>query len=132
MKGGKSPKWCGANAQAEINRFKVKRRTEKRSLLLSTSSVLTQGDITMDIAEDVKGGNGLKPYEQLAVDFLARNGTDCVGVIDDEEKLAAAWVYVNLHTRGYLIATIGDTGPVYRLTSKGRAIASAIRSGERG
>jgi hypothetical protein len=86
----------------------------------------------MDIAEDVKGAEELKSHEQLAIDFLARNGTDCVGVIDTEEELAAAWLYVNLHTRGYLIATIGATGPVYRLTSKGRRIASAIRSGETG
>jgi len=70
-------------------------------------------------------GPTLEQARHMALTFIDKRGSDCIGVIDSEEKLAAAMIYEGLKRDGLLLAAIGDEGPVYRVTPKGRA---AIRS----
>ncbi len=67
------------------------------------------------------GSEGRKAVDRMALDFLDRVGSDCIGVIDTDAKLAAAIVFLDLNKRGLVIASLSDDGPVYRLTSSGRA-----------
>lgn len=63
-------------------------------------------------------------YEEVrrdALNFIANRGSDCVGVIDSEPKLAAALLYARLREEGLLASTITDDGPEYSLTDAGRA-----------
>lgn len=63
-------------------------------------------------------------YEEVrreALSFIASRGSDCVGVIDSEPKLAAALLYALLREEGLLASTITDEGPEYSLTDAGRA-----------
>ena len=70
----------------------------------------------------------LQHHEQLAIAFIGRNASDTIGVIDSEEKMAAALTYIDLVKRGYLIASITPLGPSYRLTMKGKRAFSAVKS----
>jgi hypothetical protein len=58
--------------------------------------------------------------ERQALEFLSL-GPDCVGLIDTEEKLAAAILFCNLQQMGYAISEVGPDGPIHRITPKGRA-----------
>ncbi|HEY1034998.1 MAG TPA: hypothetical protein VGE09_08455 [Pseudoxanthomonas sp.] len=58
---------------------------------------------------------------RMALEFIDKHGSDCVGVIDSEEKVAAALFYVRLHRDGLLSATPTADGPEYRLTAAGQA-----------
>lgn len=58
--------------------------------------------------------------ERMALAFLAK-GPDCIGVIDTDEKLAAALVFETLRRRGLVVSTITDDGPEYRITRDGLA-----------
>ena len=62
----------------------------------------------------------LQAHEMQALEFLAKAGHDCVGLIDTEEKLAAALVYHDLKQRGYILSTMSDDGPVYWLSNAGK------------
>lgn len=69
----------------------------------------------------------LTSNERLALAFLLNGGPHQVGVIDDEEKLAAAFVFTSLIHKGCVLgAANASGGPTYHLTSKGR---TAARSG---
>ena len=63
-------------------------------------------------------------YEDVrrqALNFLDRQGSDCVGVIDCEEKFAAAILYEDLRKDGLVTGSPTKVGPEYRLTVAGRA-----------
>lgn len=47
-------------------------------------------------------------------------GPHCIGVIDDENKMAAALVFISLHDRGLVKSQRGPAGPSYSLTAAGR------------
>ena len=76
--------------------------------------------------------NALLEYELMALDFLARHGSDCVGVIDTEEKFAAAIVYNTMRAKGLVLASTSDDGPVYSLSNKGRALLTDASTGREG
>lgn len=52
---------------------------------------------------------------------LLSHGPHCIGLIDDEAKLAAAVVLHGLQRRGYAMSAITPEGPRYHLTPKGQA-----------
>lgn len=56
-----------------------------------------------------------------ALSFIHQRGSDCVGEIDSEEKLAAAMLYAMLCNEGLLARAATDDGPEYSLTEAGRA-----------
>jgi DNA-binding transcriptional regulator PaaX len=56
-----------------------------------------------------------------ALNFIANRGSDCVGVIDSETKLAAAVLFARLKDEGLLASTPTPDGPEYSLTDAGRA-----------
>lgn len=56
----------------------------------------------------------------IALRFLERGGPHCIGVIDDENKLAAALLFDELNRAGLTGAVIGEQGPIYRISLKGR------------
>lgn len=56
----------------------------------------------------------------MGLEFLMKHGSDCVGVIDTEEKLAGALVWENLRKRGFVFSLRGPSGPTYYLTEAGR------------
>lgn len=58
----------------------------------------------------------LTEARHMALGFVSRNGSDCVGVIDSEEKMAAALLYDQLRRDGLLVAELSDDGPVFRIT----------------
>lgn len=62
----------------------------------------------------------LKKHEFMALYLLHHNGTDCVGTIDNEAKLAAAIVFECLRLGEFVSSTPSDDGPVYSLTKKGQ------------
>lgn len=62
----------------------------------------------------------LRNHEIQALEFLAKTGSDCVGVIDSEEKLAAILVYIDLRERGYILSTMSEDGPIYFLSNAGK------------
>lgn len=68
----------------------------------------------------------LMEHERQALEYLSSVGSDCVGVIDSEEKLSAALVYHDLRERGYLIASMTESGPVYWLSNKGKLEAANV------
>lgn len=57
--------------------------------------------------------------ETLALDFLATNGPDEIGIIDSEEKIAAAMMFIELERRGFLTHTQGEDGPIWEITEAG-------------
>jgi len=67
----------------------------------------------------------IKPHEMEALQFLAARGSDCIGVIDNEEKLAAALVFHEMKQKGLVLATISNDGPVYRLSNAGKKALEA-------
>lgn len=67
----------------------------------------------------------LSKIDLMAINFVAANGQDRVGMIDSEEKFAAAMVYISLEQRGLLSAERTDNGPIYRVTDAGRQCVSA-------
>lgn len=58
-------------------------------------------------------------HEVSALMFLRSSGPHCIGTIETEDQFAAAIVFEGLKRRGHVIAALGDTGPVYRITPKG-------------
>jgi hypothetical protein len=52
----------------------------------------------------------LKPHEVTALDHLDRHGSDQVGVIDTEAKLAGAFVWNEMHKRGFVTAEPSSNG----------------------
>lgn len=67
----------------------------------------------------------LKPHEIMALEFMVKHGPDCIGIIDADEKMAAAIVFDQMRRDGLLIAEIGPLGPIYRITPAGRAALEA-------
>jgi hypothetical protein len=67
----------------------------------------------------------LTPAERMALDFLARQGEDCIGVVDDEGKFAAAMVFTGLDLKGLVTHRPGPDGPIASLTAEGRRIAAS-------
>jgi hypothetical protein len=65
------------------------------------------------------GTEELRPHELDALRFLAK-GPDTVGVIDSEEKLAAAIVFSDLKLKGLVVATLGPDGPTFHISPSGR------------
>lgn len=63
----------------------------------------------------------MQNHDRMALEFLQRVGSDTIGVIDNEEKMAAALIFVDLRKRGLVVASIGENGPTYRLSNAGRA-----------
>jgi len=64
--------------------------------------------------------------ERMALDFLSRVDSDQVGIIDTEEKFAAAVIYMHLHDKGLVVATRQpEGGPRYYITKAGREALSA-------
>lgn len=59
--------------------------------------------------------------DMMALRFLERGGPHCVGILDDENKMAAALLFIGLQQRGLAIAEIGENGPIYRITPAGRS-----------
>lgn len=64
--------------------------------------------------------SGLKDHELMALKFL-EEAPHCIGVIDTEEKMAAALVFVELKNRG-LVEALPDVGngPFFALSDAGR------------
>ena len=62
----------------------------------------------------------LSEARHMALSFISKAGSDCVGVVDTEEKFAAAILYDQMRRDGLLIATLSEEGPVYRITEAGR------------
>lgn len=58
--------------------------------------------------------------DRLALEFISSRGTDCVGKIDNEDKLAAAMIYLDLKKRGLLSSVPSDDGPVFSITQAGK------------
>lgn len=69
------------------------------------------------------------PHEVMALQFLSR-GPDCIGVVDTEEKLAAAMVFIELQKRGLVIGDPSDDGPVWSILSAGRAALQDAEAGD--
>lgn len=66
--------------------------------------------------------SGLSETDLMALRFLASNGPDCVGIIDDEDKLAAALLYCDLEKRRLITVQFKTAdGPVWAITAAGRA-----------
>jgi hypothetical protein len=63
----------------------------------------------------------LPEHEAMALWCLAQK-PDCIGLIDTEEKMAAALTYVALVEKALAIATIGADGPTYQITPKGVSV----------
>jgi hypothetical protein len=62
----------------------------------------------------------LKPHEIMALEFLSR-GPDCVGIIDSEEKMAAALIFIDLEKRGLVSNDRIDGERWTSITPTGRA-----------
>ncbi|MHB9879120.1 hypothetical protein ACSMXM_05600 [Pacificimonas sp. ICDLI1SI03] len=69
----------------------------------------------------------MSEMDLLALEFLKRHGPHTVGLVDDDEKFAAAFVFLSLQKRGHVIAGIGEDGPAFRITPKG--VAALHREG---
>lgn len=71
----------------------------------------------------------LKRVEIMALTLLRANGYDQVGVIDDENKLAAALVYENLEEKGFVMSILKQDGkgPMYYITAKGQRALDSSR-----
>jgi hypothetical protein len=68
----------------------------------------------------------LKPHEVQALEFMELVGSDCIGVIDSEEKLAAAFVFATLANRNLMSVVMTNDGPLYSMTNAGmRALAKS-------
>lgn len=61
------------------------------------------------------------PHEFMALRVIAADPGHCVGVIDGDDKLAAAIVFEGLKNRGWLVSNIRSDGPHYYITTAGRA-----------
>ena len=64
----------------------------------------------------------LKKHERQALEFLNKQGSDQIGVIDNEDKLAAAMVFEDLKIQGYVYSLKTLGGPTYYLTEKGKKV----------
>ena len=71
----------------------------------------------------------LTSSERMALVLLSHT-TDCIGTIDDENKLAVALVYSMLGDRGLCRFEPSDHGPVWEITPAGRAALEA-KEGDR-
>jgi len=69
--------------------------------------------------------------QMMALDFLSK-GSDTIGVIDNEEKMAAALVFLALERDGYAIRHFDNSkiGPSYSITQKGRRKLEEYHFGE--
>ena len=67
----------------------------------------------------------LLPHEIQALRFLEK-GPDCIGLIDDESKLAAALMFVDLKRRGLVTSVVSDDGPIWSLSDAGIAALKRI------
>ena len=61
----------------------------------------------------------LREFELLALRFIGEQLAHCVGMIDSDEKFAAALTFLSLQQRGYLVSSLTPAGPVYQLSDKG-------------
>ena len=72
----------------------------------------------------------MKPHERQALLFLA-SGPDQIGVIETDEQMAAAMVFIDLERRGYLTSqSMPEGGPVYSLSDAGVEAVLALQSPE--
>ncbi len=55
----------------------------------------------------------------MALQFLTRAPGDCVGVIETEEQIAAALIYIDLERRGLVVSHKEADGPHYFITAAG-------------
>lgn len=58
--------------------------------------------------------------ETLALAVLSQ-GPDEIGIIDSEEKMAAAMMFIELERRGFLTRTQGEDGPIWDINEAGLA-----------
>ena len=56
----------------------------------------------------------------MALRLLSKRPDGPGRVLDSEEKLAAAMIYMSLNDRGLAVFTPTDDGPVYHITPAGR------------
>jgi hypothetical protein len=70
-------------------------------------------------------GDPVDAIDVMALRFLRSAGPHQIGVIEDDESLAAAIVFEGLKNRGLCIAGLGDGGPTYRITPAGLAAIPA-------
>jgi hypothetical protein len=68
----------------------------------------------------------LERIDEIAMVYLLRNEPHCIGVLDDEPKMAAAMAMVQLVKKGRAIGVMTDDGPSYRLTPLGKREAMAL------
>ncbi|MBP0438452.1 hypothetical protein [Tianweitania sediminis] len=57
-------------------------------------------------------------HERQALLFVISRGHHCVGTVDSDEKLAAAFTMTGLASRGFLETEPSPKGPIYRATVK--------------
>jgi len=57
--------------------------------------------------------------EVIALNFIRKHKTDCVGKIVTEDQLAVALLYIDMEKRGLLQSAPSKDGPVYSITPKG-------------
>jgi hypothetical protein len=74
----------------------------------------------------------LRDHELMAMRFLSANGPHAIGIIDDDDKFAAAFTFKALAHKGMVVAGIGDNGPTYRLTKRGSAAIAKNPFGSKG
>lgn len=72
----------------------------------------------------------LTATDRMALDYLCAAGSDCVGEIDSDEKLAAALVYSGLVRAGFVMCAASEgEHPTFYPTKAGRAALSPEREG---
>ena len=59
--------------------------------------------------------------DRMGLYLVMNNPGHEIGIIDTEDKMAAALILIGLKDRGLLTASIGKNGPRYYITLAGRA-----------
>ena len=78
--------------------------------------------MTSSITELIQRVEELTATEIQALEFLVSQGSDQIGEIDTDEKLAAALVFSRLVQKGFaIVSKEGDDHPVFHPTAKARA-----------
>lgn len=77
-------------------------------------------------------GLHLTAVERQALEFLVSQGSDQIGEIDTDGKLAAAVVFSQLVQKGAaIVSKSGDDHPVFHPTRLGRSAIENLRMAER-
>jgi hypothetical protein len=66
------------------------------------------------------GPPGLLEHERQALEFLSL-GPDQIGLVDSDDKFAAAIVFLDLTKRGFATYDEDPDGPIFSITPAGKA-----------